>query len=75
MKVSAGILFIHEKDAILAHSTGAPWFGSWMPPKGGVDEGETLKQAAIRETEEEIGIRVSHSLLNRSFDVDYIDKK
>ena len=75
MKTSAGILFIHENEVLLAHSTGAPWFGSWMPPKGGVNVDETLKQAAIRETEEEIGVRVSFGLLNRSFVIDYTDKK
>ena len=75
MKTSAGILFIHENEVLLAHSTGAPWFGSWMPPKGGVNVDETLKQAAIRETEEEIGIRVSKGLLNTSFEINYDDKK
>lgn len=46
-----------------------------MPPKGGVDEGESVMGAAIRETEEEIGIKVDGSLLDRSFDVFYTDKK
>lgn len=31
----------------------------WVPPGGGVDEGESFEQAAIRELEEETGIELS----------------
>jgi 8-oxo-dGTP pyrophosphatase MutT (NUDIX family) len=75
MKLSAGILFIHEDEALLVHSTNSAWMKTWMPPKGHVELGETEKEAAIRETEEEIGIRVSSALLNQSFDVNYDDRK
>jgi 8-oxo-dGTP pyrophosphatase MutT (NUDIX family) len=30
----------------------------WGPPKGGIDRGETTLEAAIRETREEIGIKI-----------------
>jgi 8-oxo-dGTP diphosphatase len=33
-------------------------YGPWTLPKGQVDKGESLKQAAVRETEEEIGLKV-----------------
>lgn len=75
MKRSAGILFICEGEALLAHSTNSPMFGSWMPPKGGVEPDESILGAAIRETEEEIGIKVDASLLDSSFDIFYTDKR
>jgi 8-oxo-dGTP pyrophosphatase MutT (NUDIX family) len=31
----------------------------WVPPGGGVDEGESFERAAIRELEEETGIELS----------------
>lgn len=74
MKISAGILFIHKEEALLAHSTSSAWMKTWMPPKGGVEENESPSEAAVRETEEEIGIRVSPALINESFDVDYTDR-
>lgn len=76
MKIdSAGILFVCENRCLLAHSTNSKLKGSWMPPKGGLESRETPEKAAIRETEEEIGWRVSPLLLNKSFDVLYTDKR
>jgi ADP-ribose pyrophosphatase YjhB (NUDIX family) len=76
MKLSAGILFMHEDEALLVHSTNSAWMKTWMPPKGQVEEGETAKEAAIRETEEEIGIRVSPAIISQSsFTVSYEDRK
>lgn len=31
-------------------------FGPWTFPKGGVEQGESLEEAALREVEEEIGV-------------------
>ena len=31
--------------------------GAWQMPQGGIDDGETPEQAALREMEEEIGVR------------------
>jgi 8-oxo-dGTP pyrophosphatase MutT (NUDIX family) len=39
---------------------------SYTPPKGGVDLGETPREAAIRETLEEVGIKVDESRLSVS---------
>ena len=75
MIISAGILFIHEDEALLVHSTNSGWMKTWMPPKGEKENNESIEDCAIRETEEEIGIRVSKALLNKSFEVDYDDKK
>ncbi len=35
-----------------------PYRGSWAPPGGFVEHGESLEHAAVREVEEEVGIRI-----------------
>jgi ADP-ribose pyrophosphatase YjhB (NUDIX family) len=40
-----------------------PYRGSWAPPGGFVEQGESLENAAVREVEEEVGIRISPSKL------------
>lgn len=61
---SAGILLYRQgKDGLevlLVHPGGPFWrkrdAGAWQIPKGGIDAGETLLQAALREFEEELGV-------------------
>ena len=57
MRNRAGIILIHEGKLALMerHRQGRHYYAF---PGGGVDEGETDEQAAIREAEEELGIRV-----------------
>jgi len=60
MEESAGCIIIKRFNGIphilLAHATGN-WRTKLMGfPKGHVDEGESLEEAAIRETKEEVGI-------------------
>jgi len=57
MRVRAGIVLIKENQVALIerHRAGLDYF---VFPGGGVDEGETPEQAAIRETMEELGIEV-----------------
>ncbi|MBL8063888.1 MAG: NUDIX domain-containing protein [Anaerolineales bacterium] len=57
MRNRAGIILIHEGKLALMerHKQGRHYFAF---PGGGVDEGETDEQAAVREAEEELGIRV-----------------
>eukprot|EP00241_Pyramimonas_parkeae_P005493 CAMPEP_0114255376 /NCGR_PEP_ID=MMETSP0058-20121206/17521_1 /TAXON_ID=36894 /ORGANISM="Pyramimonas parkeae, CCMP726" /LENGTH=374 /DNA_ID=CAMNT_0001369741 /DNA_START=440 /DNA_END=1564 /DNA_ORIENTATION=- len=50
---SAGVEVLLLKRAIRA---GDPWSGNVCLPGGHVDEGETLEQAALRETQEETGL-------------------
>jgi ADP-ribose pyrophosphatase YjhB (NUDIX family) len=49
MEKSAGIAIIYDGKILMSHATRSPWFRSWMPPKGKLEEGETKKEAAIRE--------------------------
>lgn len=57
MKKRAGIILIHEGKLALMerHKQGRHYF---VFPGGGVDEGESDEEAATREAEEELGIKV-----------------
>ena len=57
MRIRAGIVLIQEDKVALIerHRAGLDYF---VFPGGGVDEGETTEQAAIREAMEELGIDV-----------------
>jgi len=65
-KRSAGILLYRVRDGelqvFLAHPGGPFWArkdeGAWTIPKGEIDEGEEPFEAAKREFEEEIGVRL-----------------
>ncbi|MGN6513330.1 MAG: NUDIX domain-containing protein [Lysobacteraceae bacterium] len=62
---SAGILLYRRAAAgpevLLGHPGGPFWrhrdHGAWTIPKGGIDAGESAEQAALREFEEETGVR------------------
>jgi 8-oxo-dGTP diphosphatase len=58
MRTRAGIVLIQEDKVALIerHRGGLDYY---VFPGGGVDEGETAEQAAIRETMEELGVEVA----------------
>lgn len=70
-RISAGLLMYRVKDGavqvLLAHP-GGPFFrnrdeGAWSVPKGEIEPGEDLLAAALREFEEETGVRPSGPFL------------
>jgi predicted NUDIX family NTP pyrophosphohydrolase len=71
-KVSAGILLFRRRAAaievMLVHPGGPFWakkdLGAWSIPKGLVDEGEDLLEAAKREFLEETGMSVEGEFLD-----------
>jgi predicted NUDIX family NTP pyrophosphohydrolase len=70
-RAAAGIAIVlrqaEEPMILLVHPTNASWVSPRMGiPKGGVENGESLIDAAIRETLEETGIRIHPSQLNPS---------
>ena len=68
--LSAGILLYRRRSArteVLLVRPGGPFWrnrntGAWMIPKGAVEPGETPEQAALREFEEEVGVRLAAAL-------------
>ena len=69
MKISAGLLILHNNKILLVHPTNSPWYGTYSIPKGKLENNETYIQAAIRETEEEIGIRIDKKLISKEYKV------
>lgn len=69
MQISAGLLILHNNKILLIHPTNAPWYGTYSIPKGKLEKGETIIQAAIRETEEEIGIRIKEKQINKEYKI------
>jgi len=65
-QVSSGLAIVFEHKVLLAHTTGRKWNAGYGIPKGGLDKGESPLAAAIRETEEEVGIKVSKDLINKT---------
>jgi ADP-ribose pyrophosphatase YjhB (NUDIX family) len=58
---SAGVLLKNKEKFFLVHSTGSVKSQGWGIPKGRIDSGETLKDAAVRETKEECGLQIDPS--------------
>ena len=54
----AGCLIEHDKKFLLVQEAKPAVYGKWNTPAGHVDEGETLEEAALRETKEETGYDV-----------------
>jgi ADP-ribose pyrophosphatase YjhB (NUDIX family) len=61
METSAGIILTFNKKILVCHPTNASLFGTWSIPKGHIEEGEELIEAAYRETLEEIGVKLDFS--------------
>jgi ADP-ribose pyrophosphatase YjhB (NUDIX family) len=57
-KVAAGTLFELEGGLVLLKRAIEPGYGKWVFPGGFVDRGETVVEAAIRETREEANVEV-----------------
>lgn len=55
-QLSCGLLITSPAGWLLAHATRTP---RWDLPKGKIEPGETAIEAALRETEEEVGLDMS----------------
>jgi ADP-ribose pyrophosphatase YjhB (NUDIX family) len=57
-KVAAGTLFQWDGRIVLLKRAIEPGYGKWVFPGGFVDRGETVVEAAVRETREEASVLV-----------------
>ena len=57
-KVVAGVIVEVDGKIVMIRRKIAPGIGKWSFPAGFVDRGERVEDAAIRETEEESGLKV-----------------
>lgn len=63
------IIINHQNQVLLGQRRSGLFAGSWGLPGGKVDIGETLLQAAVRETMEETGLTVENLSLNSVSDI------
>lgn len=55
---TADVIILHKDGVVLINRKNPP--KGWALPGGFIDYGETAEQAAMREAEEETGLKVSH---------------
>lgn len=61
METSAGLVITCQNKILLCHPTNASMIGTWSIPKGHIESGEELLEAACRETFEEIGLKLDYN--------------
>lgn len=59
-KVGLGVLIVKDKKVLLGKRIGAHGTGTWCPPGGHLEFGESWEDCAKRETEEEVGIKIKN---------------
>ena len=73
VKASGGVVRRAGEDGIEIAVVHRPQYDDWSLPKGKLDPGETWEEAALREVEEEIGLRCT--LGEELPHVEYQDRK
>ena len=77
MELTAGLVVIQKGSILLVHPKGSSWYGTYSIPKGHIEEGEKILDAALRETREETGLMIDKSDIidpEPKF-IDYKDKR
>jgi|LakMenE01Jun11ns_1017448.scaffolds.fasta_scaffold9933952_2 8-oxo-dGTP pyrophosphatase MutT (NUDIX family) len=73
---AAGVAIIYNNKILLIHPTNASWKrGTCGIPKGGIEPGEDLMEAALRELREETGIILQPEQLEPSSESVHISRK
>ena len=58
VRVGVAVWIIHEGRMLIGHRIKEHGHGSWAVPGGHLEIGESLEECAVRETEEEVGVRI-----------------
>lgn len=73
---SAGCAIVYQGKVLIGHMTNKPRHTGYTIPKGHIDGKESVSQAALRETFEEVGVRIPKNLMPSSYKTcPYIRKK
>lgn len=70
-----GAVVVKDADVLLVMRGKDPGYGEWSIPGGAIRVGETLEQAVIRETKEEVGILIEPVGLVEALDRIIHDKR
>jgi ADP-ribose pyrophosphatase YjhB (NUDIX family) len=73
-KLVVGCLPRWRDQVLLCKRSIEPRLGYWTLPSGFMENGETIEQGALRETEEEAGARVSIIRLFSAFSLPFVDQ-
>jgi len=73
-KIVAGCVLEHEGKVLLCRRAIGPRHGRWTPPAGFMENGETMEEAAVRETFEEANARVEIDALFSCLDIPRINQ-
>lgn len=63
---SAGLAIIYKGMLLMGHPSNGSWVGRYSIPKGHVEDSESILEAAIRETKEEVGISVPLEMIDKT---------
>ena len=74
-EISAGIAIIWQGKVLLAHTSGRNWKTGYGIPKGHVERGETYIDAAIRETYEEVGIKIDRKMIDTTENTFFVNTR
>lgn len=61
--VTVSTLIICNKSILLMQRAIPPYIGKWAPPGGYPEKGESMREAAVREIYEEVGLQIPKSSL------------
>jgi len=59
-KVGIGVLIFNEQNILLGKRIASHGVGTWSPPGGHLEFGESFEECALREVQEETGLTLTH---------------
>ena len=57
-RIGVGVLVMRDNRVLLGQRAGSHGAGTWAPPGGHLEYAESIEQCAIREVQEETGLRI-----------------